>query len=176
MPATLESVRAALRSSESLGRALGARVTPTWPHDELDEAVFHFMQTALAEQPDGSDWWMYFVILRDDDWRGPVLVGSAGYKGPPDENGEVEIGYGIVEEYRRRGLASEAARGLVDNAFRRPDVTTVVAETLVGHEASIAILTRCGFRPGGRGSGPGLIRFERRRDPPEETRQPCPRS
>ena len=46
-----------------------------------------------------------------------VLIGLGGFKGEANESGMVEIGYAIVPAYRGRGLATEAARGLVDHAL-----------------------------------------------------------
>jgi ribosomal-protein-alanine N-acetyltransferase len=95
---------------------------------------------------------MHFVLLRTA--ARPILVGSVGYKGPPDETGTVEIGYGIVSVERRAGFATEAAGGLV------PAWTRVIAETLPELEGSIGVLRKCGFRLLGEGSEPGVIRFE----------------
>lgn len=95
---------------------------------------------------------------------GPLLIGSAGYKGPPTADGVVELGYGIVRDQQRRGFASEAVRGLLGRAFAEPAVGTVIAETLPELVGSIAVLTKCGLRPVGEGSEPGVIRFELTRD------------
>ena len=88
------------------------------------------------------------------------LIGSAGYKGPPSADGSVEVGYGIVEDHRRRGYATEAAMGLVDRAFSVAEVGRVIAETLPELAGSIGVLHKCGFRLLGAGSEPGVIRFE----------------
>ena len=41
----------------------------------------------------------------------------------------MEIGYSILADYQRRGFASEAVRGLLDNAYAHRDITRVIAET-----------------------------------------------
>ena len=94
--------------------------------------------------------------------RRPVarLVGTAGYKGPPDPEGTVEVGYGVVRDQQRRGYASETVRGLLANAFARPAVRRVIAETYPELVASIGVLRKCGFRHIGGGSEPGVIRYE----------------
>ena len=45
------------------------------------------------------------IILRETG----EVIGDIGFHGPPDQAGTVEIGYGIVEQYRGRGLAGESA-------------------------------------------------------------------
>jgi [ribosomal protein S5]-alanine N-acetyltransferase len=102
-----------------------------------------------------------------DRCGGRVLIGTAGYKGPPAD-GTVEVGYGIVTDHRRRGYASEAVRGLVARAFRVPGVRRIIAETLPELTASIGVLRKCGFELIGEGSEPGVIRFERTRAAYEE--------
>lgn len=92
------------------------------------------------------------------------MIGTAGYKGPPDPEGTVEVGYGIVRDRQRRGYASETVRGLLANAFVRAAVRRVIAETYPELAGSIGVLRKCGFRHVGEGSEPGVIRYELTRD------------
>ena len=89
-----------------------------------------------------------------------MAVSAGGYKGPHTPEGMVEIGYSILANYQRRGFASEAVRGLLDNAYAHGDVTSVIAETLPELEPSIGVLRNAGFELVGDGSEPGVIRFE----------------
>jgi len=57
-----------------------------------------------------ADWHGYFFLHRKDR----VLVGNGAFKGPPDDTGTIEIGYEIASEYWNRGLATEAAQGMID--------------------------------------------------------------
>ena len=77
---------------------------------------------------------------------GNVLVGSGGYKGPPTEQGMVEIGYEIAEAYRGRGFATEMAQLLVQKALEAPEVQLVQAHTLAEENASVKVLRKCGFQ------------------------------
>lgn len=163
VPATADQIRAALDGPDALAAALGAAVPPTWPPEFLDRAAFEFTLDRLSEGPEQADWWLHFVVLAGGT-AGRLLIGSAGYKGPPSPDGTVEVGYGIVRDQQRRGFASEAVRGLLGRAFREPKVRTVVAETLPELVGSIGVLTRCGFRLFGEGSAPGIIRFELTRE------------
>ena len=157
IPATLDLLAAALDGRAALSAGLGARVPSSWPPEFLDPPALEFTRQRLAEAPRDGAWWMYFIVLPAAGDR--VLIGSAGYKGPPAE-GTVEIGYGIVTDHQRQGYASEAARGLVARAFRVPEVHRVIAETLPELTPSIGVLRRCHFELIGEGSEPGVIRFE----------------
>jgi RimJ/RimL family protein N-acetyltransferase len=157
-PATIALLQAALDGPAALFRALGVSVPSSWPPEFLDDDALHYTIDRLAERPGQEAWWMYFVILRAPS-SPAMLIGSAGYKGPPDATGTVEIGYGIVTDHRRRGYATEAARGLMDHALVQPGIQRVIAETLPGLEGSIGVLRKCGFQLSGEGSEPGVIRF-----------------
>lgn len=146
IPATPELVRADLRGRTELAEALGVDVPSGWPPEYHDDAALGWTLTRLETVPAEAGWWLHYFVLEDDADAPSVLVGAGGYKGPPDAEGTVEIGYTILSAFRRRGLASEAARGLIEHAFARPDVTSVVAETLPSLTASIRVLERCGFR------------------------------
>jgi [ribosomal protein S5]-alanine N-acetyltransferase len=159
VPATRETILAALDGNDALGVSLGVSVPPTWPPEFLDPASLEFILERVSERQAQSAWWLYFVILPDDG-AGRTLIGSAGYKGEPSDDGTVEVGYGIVRDQHRQGYASEAAGGLIRRAFAVPEVTRVVAETLPELAGSIGVLRRCGFRLTGGGSEPGVIRFE----------------
>jgi RimJ/RimL family protein N-acetyltransferase len=136
------------------------RVPASWPPDFLDVQALVFARDRLRAHADEAVWWLHFVIVgmgADDE---SVLVGTAGYKGPPGSDGTVEVGYAVVSEYRRRGLATAATRELVRRAFARPDVRRVVAETLPELVGSQGVLSRCGFRLVGAGSEQGALRYE----------------
>jgi [ribosomal protein S5]-alanine N-acetyltransferase len=162
VPATPERLRAALAGPEALGAVLQAIVPATWPPEFLDAPALEWVLAQLARFPGHEGWWMYFLLRPMADGS-RVLVGSGGYKGPPTSDGTVEVGYGVVSDHRRQGLASEAAEALVERAFADSRVRRVIAETLPELVGSIGVLRRCGFTLLGEGSEPGVIRFERRR-------------
>ena len=70
-------------------------------------------------------------------------IGGIGFKGSPNEHGEVEIGYGICEWYQGRGVATDAVRALCDLA--RPRAAAVLAETELENVASQRVLAKAGF-------------------------------
>ncbi|MBQ9564560.1 MAG: GNAT family N-acetyltransferase, partial [Synergistaceae bacterium] len=72
-------------------------------------------------------------------------------------------GYGIAEEYRGWGYATEAVAAVVSWALRQPGVTRVEAETDAGNAASKRVLEKCGFVPTGESGkeGPRFMWRER---------------
>ena len=76
-----------------------------------------------------------------------TLVGWGGFKGPPDSDGAVEIGYAIAPAWEGRGVATAAAGALVAEAWATPEVRAVQAHTLSdpGGAASVRVLEKLGF-------------------------------
>jgi [ribosomal protein S5]-alanine N-acetyltransferase len=157
IPATVELARAALDGPAALEATLGVTVPATWPPEFLDPPALQFMLGRLEEGPAQAGWWLHFAVLTQDPAR-RLLIGSAGYKGPPAD-GMVEVGYGFVRDQHRRGYATEAVRGLLRRAFAESAVHTVIGETLPELIGSIGVLTKCGFHFVGEGSEPGVIRY-----------------
>jgi RimJ/RimL family protein N-acetyltransferase len=90
-----------------------------------------------------SDAWRHgsAICLSDPD----RIVGMAGFKGPPDDDGVVEIAYGVAAEFERRGIATAAAAKLIEFARQHESVTTIRARTKHDHAASIRVLEKSGF-------------------------------
>lgn len=86
-------------------------------------------------------WRVYFPILKSER----ILVGTCGFKGPPNEKNEVEIGYEINRQYQNQGLATEIAGALANNAFSTDPGITVLAYTRPQGNASAHVLLKCGF-------------------------------
>lgn len=83
------------------------------------------------------------MVLRKNP---PVLVGDAGLKEEPDEQGSADLGYSIVPEYQGKGYAVEIARAVVEWALRRKEIRRVAAECSADNIASIRVLEKTGFR------------------------------
>jgi RimJ/RimL family protein N-acetyltransferase len=128
---------AALAGDDALTERLGVGVVPGWA--TFREAL-RPTRDALAQHPPGFAWSTRLFVAGDP----PEVVGWGGFKGAP-QDGVVEIGYGIGPSRRERGLATAAARALVDEAFAEAGVTAVIAHTLPEPNASTRVLQKAGF-------------------------------
>jgi GNAT superfamily N-acetyltransferase len=93
--------------------------------------------------PGPADPWLHGFLLLHAETQ--LLVGGCAFKGPPNDDGEVEIAYGVVPSFERKGIATEAARLLVAFAEKDARVRLVMAHTLPEVNASGGVLTKCGF-------------------------------
>jgi ribosomal-protein-alanine N-acetyltransferase len=92
---------------------------------------------------DGSPWDPRHIVRAFDS----LVVGSIGFFGPPapadDEVEEVEVGYGLVEDARGHGAATEALRGLL--AITDQLGVRVRAGVEPSNRPSVRVLAKCGF-------------------------------
>jgi RimJ/RimL family protein N-acetyltransferase len=92
----------------------------------------------------GPDPWVFgFAVIHDED---QCVIGAASFKGPPDDDGVVEIAYGIVPAYQGQGYATEAATALIAFAVERVDVCTIRAHTTPDNNPSMRVLAKSGFQ------------------------------
>lgn len=158
--ATLASLDADDEGGPALAAMLGLNDPLSWPPQFDDSDTRNWMRALLADHPDEPGYGSWYIAA------GGRLVGIAGYKGPPQADAEIEIGYSVIEAEQRRGYASAAVRLLIERAFLDPRVQSVSAHTLPSLVASQRVLMRTGFSPDGSTADPEhgeILRFMRRR-------------
>ncbi|WP_137994245.1 GNAT family N-acetyltransferase [Streptomyces vilmorinianum] len=104
-------------------------------------AIFGYRADQLAKDPSVAPWTVRAAVSEPDG----VVVGDAGFHGPPDEAGMVEVGYTVVPGYRRRGYARAMLRELLVRAAAEPGVRTVRATIRSDNAASLATIAGFGF-------------------------------
>ncbi|PFG34301.1 GNAT family N-acetyltransferase [Sanguibacter antarcticus] len=100
------------------------------------------MRSAQVRTDPASAGWITRVIL---DVESGTAVGRAGFHGPPDDLGMLEVGYAVDPAWRRRGYARAALEALLDRAAREPSVSIVRATITPDNLASRALVARYGF-------------------------------
>ena len=95
----------------------------------------------VARDPDSAAWVTGVVV----DGRTGCVVGRAGFHGPPDDAGMVEVGYSIDTAERRRGYARAALRWMLARAAAEPDVRVVRASVSPANAVSRELVLAHGF-------------------------------
>ena len=127
----------------------GQRWAEGYPLDGTLVAVA--MQANLVDSGvDRQGFCHYQVLLREDALDGAagaeLVIGDVGFHAPPDDLGEVSVGFGIVPVARGRGYAVEALRAVLEWAVRQPEVRAVHADTDLVNLASQRVLVNAGMR------------------------------
>lgn len=150
---------ASLLAPAEFGAVLKREVASDWPPMHWDEGPVGWIRAKMMECPGEPFWRARLIALKS----GPV-VGTVGFKGPPDFDGFVEIGYSVVGSQWRRGIATEACGAVLKWAAGDSRVRGFRAHTLHADPASSGVLRKLGFVLGATLEDPedGKIdRFER---------------
>ncbi len=143
IPLTLTQLEAGLNSPRVLSDILGIRLARHLFEGVVERAVSMKIAKMSATTVEEHPWFTYWMIVIKEEEIGAGLV---GFKGSPNEHGEVEIGYGIGEEYQNHGYMSEAVQALVQWAFKHPQCTAVTAIGVrADNYASQKVLKHAGF-------------------------------
>jgi ribosomal-protein-alanine N-acetyltransferase len=123
------------------GREIGVSLPTGWMTENL-RGLIRLRLGQVATDPDAHRWLVRAVMLRDP---APTLVGNAGFHGPPDATGTVEVGYEVLPAHRRRGYAEETVRTLFAWAARQPGVTRLRASVGPWNAPSLALVRKLGM-------------------------------
>jgi uncharacterized protein len=172
IPATPALAQAELRDVAAFAGLLGAAVPADWPPGELADARLVFL-CLLEANPTWIGWLGWYAVECGSDGHAvgdvgshvageacATLVGSVGFKGPPDAEGTVEIGCSLLPSYQNRGLATEMTAALVEWAAAR-GARLVQAHTDPDNEGAARVLKRLGFHDTGARDERGAILFAR---------------
>ena len=134
---------------------MGRRSTADRWHPEypLEDELEPLRVLAAADHPDET-FTLYMIRRRADG----LAVGGVGFFGPPDENGRVEFGYGLVPSARGLGFATEAVSAALKFAATH-GARSAVADTDIDNIASQRVLTKTGLTETGRSER--LVYFQR---------------
>ncbi len=122
-----------------LSKGNTVKLSTGWVND-FKKSVHLFIEE--LKDPTITGWSVWFVIERETN----TIIGDAGFKGKPDNEGLVEIGYQINSAYRNKGYATTAVKGLIEWAFNHNDVRKVIAECHNDNFASIRVLEKAGLK------------------------------
>lgn len=141
VPFTLAVAKSLMPGGISMLRDIGLRPTCYWPDQETVDTLPRIIKSLeKVPEPTGFESWM--IVLKENS----TVIGDAGFKGAPNKEGAVDIGYSIIEQEQRRGYGLETAKALIHWAFQQPTVSAVTAKCLVENEPSAKILEKLGMQ------------------------------
>lgn len=111
---------------------------------DTPEALRARYQRMTAGSPDPAISWLNWVILLREEDRLAGTVQATVTRS--NEDSVAEIAWVVGSRWQRRGIATEAARGLVDWLSRWP-VRAITAHIHPDHGASAAVAAAAGLAP-----------------------------
>ena len=141
VPDDLDALYALYRDPEMRRYFPPEGVSPdkTLTYEETKEELEWF----LNGHPRHPELGLWATILKENG----AFIGRCGLlPWPIDGQDEVEVAYMIDKAYWRRGLGTEAARGIRDYAFNHLGLTRLVSMIYPENEASIKVAENMGMR------------------------------
>ena len=130
-----------LNQKDILSQELGFPIAKNILDANVQRAINMKLEAASILNEKEWLWKTYWLIkIKHQD----VGVGLIGYKGKPDSEGYVEIGYGIDASARDKGYMTEALQLMLDWAFDQPECNCVTATTVI-NPASERVLQKIHF-------------------------------
>ncbi len=141
IPMTVDFIDGLINGNNKAYSLLDIKPSEEWPSQDIFE-VLPIMKESLLQkkEPDGFDAWIFI------DKYDRSIVGDGGFKGEPDENGGIDLGYGIVRSKRRKGYGFEAVSELVKWGISKSNVKYITADCLNENEPSIKLLEKLGMK------------------------------
>ena len=141
IPITLEITKSLINGCNKEIEKLGIKIDKNWPTNDTKDILPIIYETLEKDKiPSGFETWM---IVRKDTM---TVIGDIGFHGKPNENGEVEVGYGLVENERRKGFGLESLSAIINWALSQKNVKIIKAECLIDNIPSTRILEKVGLK------------------------------
>ena len=144
-PLTAMQLRLTLQDVNLLAEDVGLPIVPELVMPPVRRAITMKLVKMQVALPEALPWYTYWlIVVEQDDTR--IGAGMVGFKGVPDDEGSVEIGYGIDPVFRGKGYMTEAARAMIEWAFRQGGCRVVTAtRVLKSNPASSHVLLNVGM-------------------------------
>lgn len=126
----------------SLEKELQLNTTSRTISSELKEAL---EQTILPNVADTTKNYLYSTLWTAILKVEQKMIGDLCIIGEPNAAGEIEIGYGIYDEFQGKGFMTEVVGGIIEWARMQPQVKSIKASTEKTNTASFKVLQKNGF-------------------------------
>ncbi|WP_298115365.1 GNAT family N-acetyltransferase [Flavobacterium sp.] len=112
----------------------------SWPDaDVLDTLPRIIINLNKVESPTGFESWM---IIKKETLE---IIGDLGFKGFNYKEENIDLGYGIIIEERRKGYAVESVKKIIEWAFSNEIIKEITANCLTENSSSINLLNKFNF-------------------------------
>ena len=143
IPLSQQQLELCLSDLPTLSRELAVSIADTVVDEPAQRAIKLKLEKMARAIPPRHPWYTYWLIVINEQQCGAGLVGFKGY---PNEQGQVEIGYGLDPAFRNHGYMSEAVQAITEWALAAPEcISMIVAEVHKTNLASIRVIQKAGM-------------------------------
>lgn len=141
-PLSLNELIRHIKSSVELAKDLGLKPSKSLIDKETQEAILNDLLPGHSDLSKDPLFYTMWIIIEKNE---KAIIGGICFHGEPDNNGEVEIGYGIDTDYRNKGYMTDTISGFIEWIGNRDDIRTIKAITDKTNLASIRVLIKNNF-------------------------------
>ncbi len=99
-----------IKSPNDLANDFGLKPSKSLLDKETQEAILNDLLPNLSDLTKDPLFYTMWIVIEKNE---KAIIGGICFHGEPDNNGEVEIGYGIDNDYRNKGYMTETISGLI---------------------------------------------------------------
>ena len=118
----------------------------TYCLEKIDELLKNTIQSqlilGLSDSPQNWKWYTCWFIINISENK---IIGILSFKGRPNYNGEINIGYALSEKFRKKGYMTRTVMAICSWLKQFNEVKSIIAETKIDNYSSQDLLKRCGF-------------------------------
>ena len=141
-PLSYEQLLKYVRNDHSLEAELKLHHSSRIISPELKDALENTIIPAVADETKN---YLYSTLWRAISKTENKMVGDFCIIGEPNGEGEIEIGYGTYEEFRKMGYMTEIVSGMIEWCKTQPRVRSIIASTDKPNMASSKVLEKNKF-------------------------------
>ncbi len=142
-PLSLDELTKHIKSPDELAKDLGLAPSKALVDAETQEAILNDLLPNLEDKNKDPLFYTMWIVIEKSN---KAIIGGICFHGEPDENGQVEIGYGTDEEFRNKGYMTETISGLIEWTRENKNIKAIKAETKSTNISSIRVLERNNFK------------------------------
>jgi [ribosomal protein S5]-alanine N-acetyltransferase len=142
----------------SLENSLHVNPIPRTVPEFLANVINNKILPSVSDITKNPLYYTFWTIINKQE---NVMVADCCFKGEPNENGEIEIGYSTYPAFEGKGFMTEAVGAMVSWAFQQPNVQSVTAQTDPTNIASQKILQKNNFVQYGQTAENNLWRIDK---------------
>lgn len=142
IPLNFNQLQKFIENDSSLEQELGLTLNSREISTELKDALEHEIMPLVSSDEDNYLYYtVWSIVLKSEN----KIIGDLCFKGKPDADGNIEIGYGTYEEFRGNGFMTEAVGGMIKWANNRKNLKAIIAKTEKENLVSAAVLQKNQF-------------------------------
>ncbi len=158
-PLSHDELKIFCEDSVLLAKEMELTASNTLVNEETQQAIRNDLLPFLIDSNKYAFYYTIWIIIEKVQ---NSIIGGICFHGKPDENAEVEIGYGIDEEFRNNGYMTETLNAMLNWLKSNKEILSVKAETDFENVSSIKVLEKNDFFISEKVGNSVIYRFELR--------------